>query len=261
MLIASVATAQQQKRDVIYLKNGSIIKGNVIEMDPASNLKIETSDGSIFVFRMDEIEKMTKEPVADPEEIPVIKDDKSDERKTSESALQPQNTMLGRIGIGFQPLGFLQFGPVVNAEVRLGKNFVIGPQFRYTPLGLLFNVVNDFDNTMQCYGIGGTVRHFPAAGKKNKFYYGVGAEYEYGWCRDEGDWYGENKGIVSMINIGYRWRYNSGFYMNLGLFTGAYINIFDKWTGYEDLSIHHDESGYARFFGYLEFTLGLEFLK
>ena len=43
--------------DVVYLKNGSIIKGMVIETIPNETIKIETADGSIFVYPFDEVEK------------------------------------------------------------------------------------------------------------------------------------------------------------------------------------------------------------
>jgi hypothetical protein len=47
-------------QDVVYLKNGSIIKGVISEQIPNVSLKIETSDGSIFVYKSEEIEKIAK---------------------------------------------------------------------------------------------------------------------------------------------------------------------------------------------------------
>jgi hypothetical protein len=47
--------------DVVYLKNGSMIKGAIIEQDPTHHVKIQTKDGSIFVFNISEIEKITRE--------------------------------------------------------------------------------------------------------------------------------------------------------------------------------------------------------
>lgn len=47
--------------DVVYLKNGSVIKGMIIEQTPNVKIKIQTKDGSIFVYKMEEVEKMTKE--------------------------------------------------------------------------------------------------------------------------------------------------------------------------------------------------------
>ena len=47
--------------DMVHLKNGSMIKGVIIEQTPNESLKIQTSDGSIFVYLYDEILKITKE--------------------------------------------------------------------------------------------------------------------------------------------------------------------------------------------------------
>ena len=48
-------------QDVVYLKNGSVIRGMIIEQVPGESLKIETRDGNVFVYQMDEISKMTRE--------------------------------------------------------------------------------------------------------------------------------------------------------------------------------------------------------
>ncbi len=48
-------------KDVVYLKNGSIIKGNIKELNPTESLKIETSDGNIFVYNLIDVERITKE--------------------------------------------------------------------------------------------------------------------------------------------------------------------------------------------------------
>ena len=61
--IFSTAFTQKNYQDVVYLKNGSIIHGLIIEQIPDKSIKIETADNNIFVFQKDEIEKLTKEPV------------------------------------------------------------------------------------------------------------------------------------------------------------------------------------------------------
>ena len=47
--------------DVVYLKNGSIIKGIILEQIPNQTIKIETADGSIFVYDMNRVTKITRE--------------------------------------------------------------------------------------------------------------------------------------------------------------------------------------------------------
>ena len=57
----------QSYREVVYLKNGSVIKGLIVEQVPSESLKIQTSDGSLFVYQMDEVAKIAKEEIISPE--------------------------------------------------------------------------------------------------------------------------------------------------------------------------------------------------
>lgn len=50
-----------QQKEILYLKNGSVIKGEIIEQIPDQSLKFQTSDGSIFVYEMKDIERISKE--------------------------------------------------------------------------------------------------------------------------------------------------------------------------------------------------------
>ena len=45
----------------VYLKNGSIIKGQIVEIVPNKSIKLQTIDGSIFLFKFEDIEKYTQE--------------------------------------------------------------------------------------------------------------------------------------------------------------------------------------------------------
>jgi len=48
-------------QNVVYLKNGSVIRGTIIEQVPDKVIIIQTADNSIFAYTLDEIEKMTME--------------------------------------------------------------------------------------------------------------------------------------------------------------------------------------------------------
>ena len=50
-----------ESQDVVYLKNGAVIRGEIIEQVPGESLKIQTRDGSIFVYKMEEVSKISKE--------------------------------------------------------------------------------------------------------------------------------------------------------------------------------------------------------
>jgi len=49
--------------DVIYLKDGSIIKGKIIEIIPNETLKIKSTSGYIFIFKNSQIKKIRKESI------------------------------------------------------------------------------------------------------------------------------------------------------------------------------------------------------
>lgn len=62
LLSTTMAFSQSDYQDVIYLKDGSIIRGLIIEQVPNKSIKIETVIRNVFVYQMDQIEKITKEP-------------------------------------------------------------------------------------------------------------------------------------------------------------------------------------------------------
>ncbi len=65
-LFLAVVAPAQTLQEVVYLKNGSVIRGTIIEQVPNVSLRIQTSDGSIFAYPMDEVEKITKEETVAP---------------------------------------------------------------------------------------------------------------------------------------------------------------------------------------------------
>ena len=61
MFITTFGSFAQSYQEVVYLNNGSILKGNIIERVPFNYLKIETSSGKIYKIDMREVEKITTE--------------------------------------------------------------------------------------------------------------------------------------------------------------------------------------------------------
>jgi hypothetical protein len=59
VLMASTALAQTSTVDVLYLKNGSVIRGQVTSLT-TKVVKIKTADGSLFVYPMKAVQKMEK---------------------------------------------------------------------------------------------------------------------------------------------------------------------------------------------------------
>jgi hypothetical protein len=59
--VVPVAPVSPQIVDVVYLKDGNIIRGVIIEQVIGVSIKIKTKDDSILVFRTEEIERITRE--------------------------------------------------------------------------------------------------------------------------------------------------------------------------------------------------------
>jgi hypothetical protein len=60
LMLCSVAISQE-RIDIIYLKNGDIRKGVIVENVLNDYIKLETSDGSLFTIKYADIQKLTKE--------------------------------------------------------------------------------------------------------------------------------------------------------------------------------------------------------
>ncbi len=63
LFITVVSFGQNNYQDVVYLKNGDTIRGVIIEHVPNKSIKIKTEDKGVLVYQMDEVEKLTKEPI------------------------------------------------------------------------------------------------------------------------------------------------------------------------------------------------------
>ncbi len=60
MVFAASAIAQSNYEEVVYLKNGSVIRGIIVEFVPGVSLKIK-SGTNVFFYKIEEIEKITRE--------------------------------------------------------------------------------------------------------------------------------------------------------------------------------------------------------
>jgi hypothetical protein len=60
LIITVFQVSAQKTKDVLYLKNGSIIYGKLLEI-ANEQYKMQTSEGSIFIYKSEEVEKFAKE--------------------------------------------------------------------------------------------------------------------------------------------------------------------------------------------------------
>ncbi|WP_304708073.1 hypothetical protein [uncultured Rikenella sp.] len=136
-LFSSITLAQNTNlQDVIYLQNGSIIRGTIIEQIPGKSLKIETRDGNIFVYQMDEISKMTREQTQNRYGVA---------NRTLRFQAKPKGYAgFVEAGYGF---GVGRLSPDLSTEYRAANRFEIdiinGYQFNpycFVGLGVGFNI-------------------------------------------------------------------------------------------------------------------------
>jgi hypothetical protein len=113
LLLIVCAIYSQQYEDVVYLRNGSEIHGIIIEQVPSESIKIKTKDGSTFVYKMEEIEKMTKEEIM-----------KKESRTTDSESFQKQ---VGRNYSGFGMRGGIGTDITLSLGFGVGAFYVLAP--------------------------------------------------------------------------------------------------------------------------------------
>ena len=120
LAVCSVSAMVGRVQEVVYLKNGSVIRGTIIEQVPNVSLKIQTNDGNIFAYKMSEVAKITKEETS------------SNRIHSSSSSLLSSFELDGRgPEIGYR--GFVDLGCTIGigklCEWRIELNTVHGYQF------------------------------------------------------------------------------------------------------------------------------------
>ena len=132
--------AQVQYQDVVYLKNGSVIQGTVVEQIPNQSIKIQTADGNLFVYRIEEILKITKEPVQ--------------VSKVYIEKIGKPVSPLSNAEFLINPLGILQFGPIINFGPRVGSHSYLCGHIRWAGMGLLSHLIADGELAIGSMAVG-----------------------------------------------------------------------------------------------------------
>ena len=119
-----MAFSQQVPMDeVVYLKNGSIIRGIIVEQVPNESLKIQTADGSLFVFEMDQVQKITKEPQ--------VRNSRALRQPEVEEPANKNGRRMGMVqffGLGYQASFYDSYS--YEGVAFFSSHFVYGYQFR-----------------------------------------------------------------------------------------------------------------------------------
>ncbi len=178
--------------------------------------------------------------------------------RTTENSL-PSST------INFNPLGFLQFGPIIQAEFKVTNRGYVTPHVRIPYLGILYHVINADDRSDQvkvspiALGIGTGYKYFFPV-NKGAWYAGGVAEYSFGSSKgnDGSEWKSKFSNIALMANGGFRWRSaESKHTVSVGGYIGFYSALKDEWWYTSSPGKIHDERSTTPMF-MLELAFGLE---
>ncbi len=164
------------------------------------------------------------------------------------------------------PLGFLQFGPVIELGIQAMPETMIGAHVRFAGLGLLTQLIAEgLGSTLSPISIApgiSIVRLFRLGNSPDRFYVGSTIDFQMNWTSgDQGtidEWTGNDAMIVIMSNFGYRWRFPSRFFLNVGAFAGAGIWLWDEWSYILNPAVIFEEPTGTGFAWGLELSLGWE---
>jgi hypothetical protein len=219
--------AENEYEDVIYLKDGSIIRGAIVEEVPGETYKIEIADGSVFVLDADDVERIARESVESP-------DRPGAERSLSEYPAGHRpisfgiNFIKGKYGdrgesfYGAEALISWRLSDFLSPAIGFGYNRAVYESYSYEDL--TYNIIPIYlcgrltylragliGLYGDCYGGYGLVYASETPGESGGLTYGIGHGLEFGPRKLRGD-----------VFFGYRRQHHlnragGGFYIRLGV--------------------------------------------
>jgi hypothetical protein len=185
-------------------------------------------------------------------------------RATRPAALQVSGKALPTWALQVNPLGLLQFGPIVQAEFKISdQGHYLAPHVRFPYFGVLYHITtidgeDDVTVSPGALGLGmGYKKLF--ANTKGAWYIGGAIDYSFGKSESDGrvKWDNEFSDLNLMANGGWRWRNpDSRFVFGVGAFLGPSIALKDDTT-YTDGRVEDERE--SSFLAMLELTLGWEY--
>ena len=255
-LIAFTATSQvfaQQMEDVVYLKNGGIVRGTIIEQIPGESLKIQTRDGNVLVFAMDEIARLSKDFAADTSPSASV---------GVEIGTQFGHSYLSANGEGLTLTGVPTIPPLSSLYVSWFPNehLAIGPEFGFGRLS--FDDSGD-EYSLSLLYLGGRGAFFLPSNAVSGLYllgngallglYGAAEESELGDIRTSSD---SEHIFAAGVGLGYQWRVGPAFVLKAeGRYQRWWVNYDEEYYdgGREEYRWRENTIGVNQF----SFLLGL----
>jgi hypothetical protein len=219
LLVLTVASVSAQETvDVVYLTDGQIITGKIIETEkyPEHRIKIQTEDGTVYIVKMVDVEKVVEQT--------------SEGSTVTVAVEEGDDSPMSRSYINVNLLGFLQWGPILAYGFSVAEDLYLAPHLRLDGLGALNWIIYPDETWIYTPAIGLTVLSFMDISpyNPNRLYYGGGFEIE-----GAGETPFEQIVLNIYGNLGYRWRtVGQKRFMNVGAHLGA---SYDFW--WEELMI------------------------
>lgn len=193
LTFSTVILQAQQYEDVVYLKNGSIIHGIILEQIPGESIKIQTKDGNTFVFKMDEVQKMVREEIAVKKEgVRKVEADSTEIKiKKLESEInkkkKKKNIPAAENSLTLQPFGLATLLTNIEYDRALTGSFSMGLKISFMTF-LLRNAITftgDPDDvkkaelmkeSLSAWGIGTHMRLYTGGKAVEGFFVGLAIE-------------------------------------------------------------------------------------
>ncbi len=218
--VGLTAASAENLQDVVYLKNGSVIRGIIIEQVPSESIKIQIAGGSVLVLKTDEVTKITKEGFAQGSASAIgSSDDESSygwNRAPRYRGFVGESVIFNTDGDYTRYMVYTSHGcqinPYVYAGLGIGGNYTWDRDGFWMPIfghvrGEIHNVlkknVSPYLDTKIGYSVGDLSGFYCAPAAGCHFYFGhsnIGLSAEVGYMVQKGDWgwYSENGVTVSV---------------------------------------------------------------
>ncbi|MBI4648594.1 MAG: hypothetical protein HY738_18915 [Bacteroidia bacterium] len=169
----------------IEIKKGNVIDGVIVEMIPQISLKFRTGDDNLFVFKMEEIEKVVNNYVSKSSEQDriTLKDGSLvygfiiEQKPNISIKIQlPDNNVIVYELQKIKNIVYKEANAVVRQKEKPGKKIICKDEGIYNLLSI--NIGHDLDPNGYSLGISNVLGyHF-----NKKLYYGIGVGYNYSHC-------------------------------------------------------------------------------
>jgi hypothetical protein len=184
---------------------------------------------------------------------------------------------VGKYHIWTNPIGIFTLGPTIGAGVRLGNNFVAGMQVRFLGVGLIMNMVTRLENYDESFSEAWVAPYNTAIGTEFSYLIPcrssadrirVGLDMSIGltWIgeifeKSKESWTAYDGFLLTLVHAGYRWRFPSGFFVELGGRFGIGVLLWSAWW-YDERpdEIYRDDYPYRYPIGSFDLVLGIELM-